>query len=489
MSMLNLWNNFSKRRNSTKAPSGAADLSIDVKLKEETSLSSPVFIASGDLYTVNYAQFAGMYYFVDDVTSLHNGLCEISCSKDVLATYKSQIQASSQYVLYYTHNNTEVTDRRLSTKTSKTVQKNTGSFDTLGNGSGTNYAVALNVVGEHNVDTYITDQNTARTILSDLDNWFDNTGDYDPDTGSKEGSGFIDFASYVFNDVKEAVAAYLEETLHFWKQWFATGKAADNLKSAYMLPLPVSAIGGYTHNIELGKYNTGISATRVNDRIFSDGATVNIPWQANDWRRNSPYHELFLYIPYIGLITLSASDLIGDTTLNISVSIDITSGDAVFTVYTDSNRYIGQYTTNMAATFAVGTSDVPVAQMFNSIAGAAASIGASVASGGAGGVINSIGDTLSITNVIAGMPTCIGSNAGGAVLGLTDQVICYSIFHDTNVTPSSISAVKGTPYNGVLSLSGVSGYVQTSGASVNMPGFSGDRDAVNSLLDGGIYIE
>ena len=489
MSTLNLWKNFTKRKNSTKQPTGAADYSQSVLLKDGTSLEQPVFVISSNEFGYNYAQYEGSYYYVDDIVSLKNNLIEVHCSKDVLATYKSQIQAGSAYVLYYTHSNTEISDKRLSTKTTKTLALNSGSFDTLGNGTGTNYAVALNLIGVDACDTYIVSQATAREILNDFDNWFDNTGAYTAD-----GSGILDSNDPWFSwaSVEDSLKSWFDETVFFWKQWFSSGKLSDNLRSAFMLPLPVSAIGGVSTNIRLGKYKSSKTGTRINDRIFSDGASVTIPWQGiTDWRRNAPYMELFLYIPYVGLINLSPSDLMGDTTINVSVSLDVTSGDAVFTVYTGSTppRFIGQYTTNMAAPFAIGTSNIAPSAVANTILNAGADVAGSLIGGGPSGAIGSGANAIAnFGNVIAGAPTCIGSNAGGAVLGLTDNIICYSIFHDITVGIHDQSAIVGEPFNGVMSLN-VSGYVQTAGASIEIPGFGNDKDQVNNYLNGGIYIE
>ena len=486
MATIYAWTGFSKRKNSTKQPASAGT-AITVTLKDDTSMLQPSFVLAGDNFTYNYIQFAGRYYYVNDVVSLHNGLCEIQCDIDVLATYKAAIQASSNYVLYYTHNNTEICDKRLSTKTTKTLDIATGSFDTLGNGTGTNYAVILNTVGLESCDSYAVNQSDARTILSDLDNWFED------DDYSQGGSGIqtdTDDPGFSWASVEDSLKSWMDETIFFWRQWFSTGKVSDNLRSAYVLPLPVSAISGNSHHIQLGQYKSGVTGTRVYDRIFSDGTSVTIPWQASDWRRNAPYHEIYLYIPYVGLIPLSPSDLIGDNTINVSVSIDVTCGDAVFTVYTGTNRFIGQYTANMAAPFAVGTSNVPITQQVNTLIGASIAGAAAIASGGGAAVLAAMtGGTLSLANDISGMPTCVGSNMGGAVLGLTDQVVCYTVFHDTTVTPSSVSAVKGTPYNGVMSLSGVSGYVQTAGASVEVAGYGNEKDMINNYLNGGLYIE
>lgn len=483
MATINAYSGFSKRKNSTKQPTGSGTV-ITATLKDDTSMVQPAFILAGDHFSYNYIQFAGRYYFVDDVISLHNGLCEVQCSIDVLATYKSAIQASSAHVIYYTHSNTEISDRRLSTKTTKTLSIQEGVFDTLGSGTGTNYAVVLNVVAENICGAYAVDKDDAASILSDLTNWIN-----DDQNGAKLHGDPSD-PVYTWLSIEESIRSFFKGIEFFFKQWFASGKVADNLKSAYIMPLPVSAFSGNTDKVYLGKYKSDVEGIKIYDRIFSDGCSVTIPWQANDWRRNAPYHELYLYIPYIGLIALAPSDLIDDTTINVSVSIDVTCGDAIFTVYTGTERFIGQYTANMAAPFAIGTSNVQVTQQVNTlIAASAAAVGA-IASGGTTLAIGTVSaGAVSLANNIGGHPSCIGSNMGGAVLGLTDKVVCYSIFHDTSVSPGSVSQIIGTPYNGVMSLSGISGYVQTADASVEVAGYGNEKDQINNYLNGGIYIE
>jgi hypothetical protein len=90
---------FSKRRNSTKQPSGLSD-SRTVKLKDLTSFDAPTFILTGNDFSYNYAEWDGRYYFITDIRSMHNNLTEVDCMLDVLATYKSYILASTQYVCY-----------------------------------------------------------------------------------------------------------------------------------------------------------------------------------------------------------------------------------------------------------------------------------------------------------------------------------------------------------------------------------------------------
>ena len=111
---------FSKRQNSTKVPAGIAGTSFNVVLKNPTSMNAPVFTLNADTFNFNYCSFNGAYYFVTDVVSVRNDIWEIHCTKDVLATYRTQILASPAYVLYDSVGNSEIVDNRLAIKTSRT---------------------------------------------------------------------------------------------------------------------------------------------------------------------------------------------------------------------------------------------------------------------------------------------------------------------------------------------------------------------------------
>ena len=469
MATLNLWYNFSKRKNSTKAPSGAADHSVDAKLKEETSLANPVFIVVGDLFAANYAQFAGMYYYVDDIVSIHNGLCEVHCSKDVLATYKSNIQAASAHVLYYNHANTEIADKRISIKASQNTESNYGSFGFLGK----NHCYILTVIGENGTAAFVLNQAQIKALYAaDYMTSFDNSiAALTPVGGATAADAIIDLVRWWCDYLKSAAGAFTY-----------AGTISENIKSCIILPVQSGAIGGIPNvDLMIGGIDTLIDAFMVTDRVFTDSAQVTIPWQASDWRRLEPYHEVFLYIPALGLISLSASDLIGETSLGVSVSMDVLSGDTIFEVKS-STKTVYYANTNLATGYALGSSQTSPAQAINALIGAV-----EVATGNPMLVA---GGYLGIANSLKPSPTCIGANSGGAILGVAaDTIKCTTVFHDTAVTPSSLRSIIGEPYNGVMSLSGISGYVQTANASIDIPGFGSDKDQVNSFLNGGIYIE
>lgn len=93
---ITIFSGFSKEHNSTAQPSGGTP--VNCFLKDDTSLINPVFVLEAANFSINYVQWGSRYYFVDDVVSIRNGAMELHCSVDALASWKTSIGASSQYV-------------------------------------------------------------------------------------------------------------------------------------------------------------------------------------------------------------------------------------------------------------------------------------------------------------------------------------------------------------------------------------------------------
>lgn len=87
---------------------------VSVILKDSTDILDPVFrlssIAWSSLEDVNYLYSADLnrYYFVTDITSVRNGVYDLTCHVDVLDTYANEIKnqfaiirrQETQYNLY-----------------------------------------------------------------------------------------------------------------------------------------------------------------------------------------------------------------------------------------------------------------------------------------------------------------------------------------------------------------------------------------------------
>ena len=467
---------LNKRHNSTLQPTGSGT-TVDIFLKGGSDIITPVFTLNLSTFPAfNYILFQGRYYHVTGIRSVRDNLYEISAAVDVLATYKANIQAASPYVLYYTHNNTEISDHRLSAKTTQTTQSSAGNFDNFGSIDPANCGAVVFCVGKDGTSAY-------GVSLSDLTEFFDQDF-FDLVDDNVNNITPIDTSGSTADTIADAVRWFADLLKTEFGCFTYLDRISDNIRSCHILPITKSSIGGYSENITLGKVQTSVNGLRIADRIYTDGCDVTIPWQASDWRRNAPYHEIFLYIPIIGLTSISPSDVIGETSLHVALSMDKFSGDTIITVST-ATKTIAYYTTNLGAAYPIGSSNITPLQAAAAIGSAAAAIATSANPALSGAMAG-----LGLANALTPQATCIGNNGGGAILGVNaNQVRCITVFHDTTVTPASVSAEKGTPFNGVLSLASVSGYVQTAGASVSGSMTDTEREEINTLMDGGIFIE
>lgn len=120
MQSLYLYKQFAKKENSTKVPpSGTLTLALQGILKEPCSIMTPVIkierlpadAIPGDYTYARWVQ-ADRYYFIEDWVWV-NGLWEVHMKEDVLATFKTEIGNSTEYVLRTdstTDFNGEITD-------------------------------------------------------------------------------------------------------------------------------------------------------------------------------------------------------------------------------------------------------------------------------------------------------------------------------------------------------------------------------------------
>lgn len=476
---------FSKRKNSTKRPDATtAGDEFSVLLKQPTSYKTPAMILqkSGG-FSYNYMEWAGWFYFVEDVVSIAHERFEIRCSLDILATLRPQILDTSAFVLYDTAANSEIPDGRLSVITSKTTSVNSGAFDYLGGHSFPGGTVIAGVITDRGASFYEMDGSTADTLLEYIND------DAIPDLLPIPS---ISWDEDPLEGIFEALDVIATNMVKALRHFLGSRTAADCITSAKQVPLLPGAISGTSETIYLGTWNSRKTGKRITNRIVMDSADVSIPWQFSDWRRNAPYTELYLYIPFVGFLSLSVGDLIGESSIHITASVDVISGDVIFEVSTGAGKYIGQYGGNIAGTYAIGSSAVSVGSLAVTAVGAVAAGAATLATGGAAAAMAAKIGAAGIFGMIASntpSPSTITGGGGGASLGLAAVCYCISICHNTNVAPESVAAAVGTPAMAVKRLGDLSGFVQTKAAEVSGPFYGGILEECNALLDGGVFIE
>lgn len=463
-----------KRKNSTYVPTNL-DHEYEVVLKESCSDYAPVFILQNptNRFSYNYLEWDGWYYYIDDVIREKNHMITIKCRLDPLASARPYILASTQFVAYDTTANTEVIDTRLSVNSSEivSVSSYTGSGNFFEDGT-----ILLGVVGTHNTGTFCVTLAQLKAIMEDIfDNYLDN-----PDA--------LPMPTVSFTTIDDAADTLTKNIISGLRQLIATGKAPDCIKSCIYVTIPSSNFIGTNETIWLGNYNTGVTAKLINPGTrATETHSLTIPWNFTDWRNNSPYSNVYLKLPYVGIIPLSVSEIINSTSLDITTFVD-QNGTIAHLVYATSigghNILIGRYGGNCASNILIGASGL---NPLNVITG-----GAAIAAGAITAMTNPIvGGTAAISGFLGALQPFSGSagNAGGGAYMDDPIYSCYVVSHNTNVEPSSVSVFMGTPTMAVKSLSGLSGYVECRNASVSAPFSESTLQEINNYLNGGVYLE
>lgn len=461
--------NFSKRVNSTKVPdANVSGTTYNVVYKMPTSRRNPTIRINADTFDFNYCLLDGKYYFVTDIVSVRNDLWDVNLSIDVLGTYRAQILATTAYVLYDTGGDPEIVDTRLQIKSDFTISAADTEMPQMEGGG----VYALTAIGKSSTDSWILDSTSQLTNLLEQE-W---SGIFNPQVQP------------TLPGIPEQIKASIDYIVEVIGQLFSSGNAPQCIRACYWIPWDIT--GDETDTIYLGNFNTGVSGLRVKRNSVTYSFTVNIPWQCNDWRRNSPYTQVYLYLPFIGLVNIPTAAITKWSSMSVQYSISKRTGELSVMVHT-GNQIVGIYQGNSAINIPLGQSNVPTAQRTTALIETVTSA-AAMAFGGIGvpvGAASLAGVAGNLAGIMAGSPSCIGSASGGTDASLPRMIRCFTVFHDTNVTPASVSSAIGLPAFRSESLGSISGYCQCHEASVQGVAMLDDYEAINNYLNTGVFIE
>ena len=467
-----IFSNFDKRNNSTKIPDDRNGVTAHAHLKDSTSVINPRFIVvrtSVVGYDINYVHALGRYYNVEDCIIHGNEQIEIICKEDPLATIRKDIFNTRCSITYAADSRKNIVDSRIPLMSEIDVSESTAAINNLLiTGYDNMGSVILGITGWGSFGTYLMKNSTqVKELMDGIDIW----------TSSK------------ISDVASG-----------FQQLFMSGFAPDNLKSAIALPLAFSAedIGGEEEDIYLGFYpckdnGQPIRGYHITKPIISRVTNISIPWKYNDWRRNQPYSEVVLYMPFIGIQSIPTNEIINESSLTIEYSINVTSGDIATLVRAGgSGRILSTSNGNIAMATAYGSSGINTTKMTSSVMSGAVSIASIATSSGAsvasiGGAIGSV--AKGTLDAIGGNSGGSGGLGGGATQGLDRVIHCYVVSRRLTDEQSSFDAIMGRPYMAVSTPGQHSGFIATDGFSVNSYAEEPIREYVNAAMDSGVFIE
>ena len=482
---------FSKRKNSTKQPTGTPT-QISVDLKSGTSLISPTFLLNLNTRpTYNYLVFEGWYYFITDIISVRNDLWEIVCEVDALATARTEILATTAYILYDSDGNTEIPDNRLPFISTATVSANKVTCPFVPDGG----CYILSLTGNDNsTGIYKVTSGELAALIDDLQHIRDNIFEFSqltpptwptPPTGSTSIPDWLNFVGDCLGWVGDWIEYAVLCSVKPVSQIFGSGNIPENIRECKYLPFDVgTTTPGPTH-VCLGTFETKQQLNKLQTKTIHRDVNIAIPWQANDYRRRAPYTELYLYLPYIGMVRLSSENLIDISSLTVGYTLGLLDGSLICTVSDpDKDEIIGQYSGNVAAETPVGYSNINAPK-------ASQAIIAGVASAMAGNVAGVGLAALSFGDAVTPNYASLGGLDGVAGVATNQSITCYSVFHDTSVAPNTDIMTIGSPTMAPKTISTIinGGFCQCLDAHVEAALPSTIIDTVDNYLNSGFFIE
>ena len=430
--------NLAKRRNSTKQPSKGSN--ITVKLKEGTSYFNPSFILNSNPTGFNYLSWDSRFYYITNIENTRNGLYTISCELDVLATYKSDILGTTAFVLFSSSDyNVGIPDTRLST--AKDTIINTSSADLSFTATPTPRYI-ISYIGKHSSPYVAVTSTQLASLMSKMSE-----------------NAFAE----LFTDPNNAISKMLTDT-------------GSCITSCIYNPCTIT--GAISEIVFAGDYETGVVGNAVN-RDAKGSVSIPIPWNFSDFRNRSQYTSLLLYLPAYGWLELNADNFQGKTSINIELTLDSVVGEICYIIENQA-RCVAQM--GVPIQVSTVTQGSPLGAIGNVVAGTIAGLMGNYAGAG-------VSAFNAITSAIGTNVGTVGGSGGNTSYISKKDITLVCISHNTNVEPSSMTSNYGRPCNKVLSLSGLSGYVQTANANVITGASKQYKDEIDSLLNGGVYIE
>ena len=306
---------------------------LSCRLKEPTSMQSPVFIVQGlnKMTLYNYCKFENRYYWVDDVVYVTTDIQEIHCHLDPLATFKDAIGNSYAYVTFGPSGskNTWVDDVRF------------GPDWKLGPSTGSAGASEIH----HELDIGITNVIGDWTVVIQTQYAIDNVSSgiayyvFDIDNFYQ----FLDgFADEVNTDM--GALSTVDQIINYLGTMILTGGATamDNIRSAIIMPVPIQTYidNGASQVTEMcmGSYRWTVSGFNVyrvppicvlqknDDFGLNRGTLSTLPNGTYHWLNSPKYCTIEVSHP-CGYTDINDNALMANTKVWWYSELSLTSGD------------------------------------------------------------------------------------------------------------------------------------------------------------------
>ena len=445
---------FNKRVNSTKQPTEQGT-PIAFKYKDASDLHNPVITITKWQNEWNYCKINALYFYVDGCSPIANNLFQVVLRIDVLATYKADILSTRANVIYSANKwDKDLVDNRylLSANFMEVVREATVAFSNRG-------TFVLTVMAVGSIPTGI-----ATTY-------------------------------YIKAEDMVSVANKIN-TVNIWEDLFQSiGGWANSFISLHYMPYPLSRIGNTSKSYlaigEMIDTSIEVDVQQSDENTVVQPVEYELPldWVYDDFRNTSRFAQMTLDIPGYGLINLNSTDFYKQTSIKIKEYVDYYTGSVTWEIIAlPINKIITRVSTNLKVALPLGQTQGQTQQGIGALASTAATTALAV-SGHPYAAITS--GAYGIANAFHPTPvTAFGSISGSFINGnMTRKLVLRIKYFFNNDVPENFNTICGGLVNRVLTLSECIGYVKTDSASVSADAYLSELNQINTMLNGGVYIE
>ena len=242
-----------------------------------------------------------------------------------------------------------------------------------------------------------------------------------------------------------------------------------------------------SQTIKVGYLDSGVSANVVSNQYTTvDCGTVTLSEYFHNVFDYSPYTQINLYLPFIGIVSLDNADVMRSS-IHIVYHVDVLSGACLAEVKVTRDGAGGtlyQYTGNASVTLPISSGSYM--GIVSSIASIAGGIAGTIASGGAAlpMIASAAGSAL---NARAKVEHSGGFSGNAGAMG---GKIPYLIISRPQVAlASNFQKYIGFPANYTTKLSNCAGYVKVLECHIeNVNATNSELTEIDSLLKGGIIV-
>lgn len=498
---------FPKRRNSTKIPDSGA-VTFSCELKSTTSIINPVLIIRAvpsnlaPIWNYAYIPIFQRYYFVTNWNYL-NGVWEIDCVVDVLASFKTYIGNLSEYVLRSSHEyNGQVVDLQYPTTAETRVDARMLTRHFQSDFGGGYYVIGIISNDSASAQGAVTYYQMTAAQMATLKNYMMS------DTFMTEQGLDVQFITDVIpNEVLKTLYdpfKYIASCI--WlpfdpSEFDSALKTSVNVKFGWWTP---------TTNIPAYRLFANGYVKHYSERISISGHPQR--FDRGVWLDHAPFVDRMLYYPPFGSVPINDDSIIGGDFLRVEMDVDMILGDAVLTVFhdrplgNDSYRNMGVIA-RLSAPLAV---PIQLAQTTVDVEGSVSAMQTSVLQGVGKSTVSAINnlkagggllDTLSDfgRDVVQGGVSAIGdvlTNPVGQLQtsGTNGSLAQYSVWpyfvEKWRIVADDDNAQHGRPLCQVKTLNTIPGFIMVDTPDVStIPCLAPELQQIIAFLSGGFFYE